>query len=255
MGPPISIHVCIGNELVQKRQEKNVQLPLVVLYGSNSVSLYSTVYSSIKLTFFSCLFFCKLSLRLKTKCISLCQQTFMVLFQFYFLNSTFEYCGYDYKSVSVFAGFGLEALQGWEGHCSLCYPEALISSLLIALMLYITLTTPNLPSLWWSGDPASAQDQNWSVQKLVLFLCQILVKSSELLHNAVVQGGQARWSNQRRSKRIVVSPTFLSHIKLFYSIQLVCRFINWHVISEDLLMDNEKLAGNLKNPSCNNMCL
>lgn len=45
MGPLISLYICIGNGVAEKSQEekkKNIRLPLVILYGSDSVSLYST---------------------------------------------------------------------------------------------------------------------------------------------------------------------------------------------------------------------
>lgn len=44
MGPPVSLRICPGNGMAEKSQEgkeRNVQLPLVVLCGSGSVSLYS----------------------------------------------------------------------------------------------------------------------------------------------------------------------------------------------------------------------
>lgn len=143
-------------------------------------------------------------------------------------------------------GFWTGSTAGVGGHCLFCYPEAVLLSLLKCSYTLDHPGHPSLPSVWWPGDPASAQDQNWPVQRTSSFSLLVLHAEPWASSQCSCTGGQARWSNQRRSSRIVVSPTFLSHIKLIYSIQLVCKFTNWHVISEDLLMDNEKLAGNLK---------
>lgn len=119
----------------------------------------------------------------------------------------------------------------------------------ITLKMHLHLRSPWPPQpaisvmAWW---PCFCSRSELTCTKNSSFSLLVLHAEPWASSQCSCTGGQARWSNQRRSSRIVVSPTFLSHIKLIYSIQLVCRFINWHVISEDLLMDNEKLAGNLK---------